>query len=144
MTNPANNAPVPAQRNILVVDDDTFMRNTLQRLLLLQRCYEVRCLEDGSRVLEVVREWPADLILLDTRMTGKDGLTVCRDVRREAGLQGIRIIVLSGSVEADIRQVALDAGADAYLEKPFDSRELLMTIKKLINPDNPDRPPAAA
>lgn len=132
------------RRNILVVDDDELMRRTLQRLLMLQRHYDVRCLADGALVMDEIRQWRPHLIVLDTRMTGKDGLTVCREIRQDARLDEIRIIVLSGALDQDLEHVVLAAGADAYFEKPFDSQALLSAIRNLVFPDNPDRPPATA
>ena len=114
--------------SLLVVDDDPAVRAMLTEYLGGHR-YEVRGAEDGTAMrAEIERELP-DLILLDIRMPGEDGLTLARYLRERYDV-GIIMVTASGDVVD--RVVGLEIGADDYVAKPFDPRELLARIKSVL------------
>ena len=88
---------------------------------------------DGQAALEVVRDERPDLALLDLTMPRLDGLRACAALRSDPELAGTRVLVLTGRDQPDDRAAARDAGADAYLVKPFSSLALLEAVKRLTD-----------
>jgi two-component system phosphate regulon response regulator OmpR len=114
--------------NLLVVDDDASVRNML-REYLSGHGFAVRVAGDGQTMrAELERELP-DLVLLDLRLPGEDGLTLARFLREHYDL-GIVMVTASG--DTIDRVVGLEVGADDYIAKPFDPRELLARIKSVL------------
>jgi DNA-binding response OmpR family regulator len=114
--------------SVLVVDDDPGVRAMLLEYLGGHR-YEVRAAADGTEMrAEIERDLP-DLILLDIRMPGEDGLTLARYLRERYDV-GIIMVTASGDVVD--RVVGLEIGADDYVAKPFDPRELLARVKSVL------------
>ena len=121
---------------ILIVDDDVSMANALQRLLILEKMYTVRVLNEGSNINQKIREWEPHLVVIDVKMRGIDGFDVCSQIRQEPKNDKIRIIAISGTVdEADAKKM-LEIGADAYFEKPFNNKELCMEIIRLLTAEH--------
>ena len=113
---------------LLIVDDDPSVRAMLTEYLAGHR-YDVRAAESGAAMrAEIERDLP-DLILLDIRMPGEDGLTLARYLRERYDV-GIIMVTASGDVVD--RVVGLEIGADDYVAKPFDPRELLARIKSVL------------
>lgn len=116
-------------KRILIVDDDQEIRELLESYLS-KNGYAVQALEDGSRLLQALQaEPPTDLIVLDLMMPGDDGFSLCRQVRAESTTP---IIMLTASAEETDRIVGLEMGADDYVAKPFNPRELLARIKAVL------------
>ncbi|MEH6628044.1 MAG: response regulator [Motiliproteus sp.] len=116
-------------KRILIVDDDQEIRELLQSYLS-NNGYQVQALEDGSRLLEQLQAPPPiDLIVLDLMMPGDDGFSLCRQVRAKSQ---VPIIMLTASAEDTDRIVGLEMGADDYVAKPFNPRELLARIKAVL------------
>lgn len=114
--------------NLLIVDDDTSVRQML-REYLAGHGFAVRMAGDGQTMrAEIERELP-DLVLLDLRLPGEDGLTLARFLREHYDL-GIVMVTASGDTVD--RVVGLEVGADDYIAKPFDPRELLARIKSVL------------
>jgi DNA-binding response OmpR family regulator len=114
--------------SLLIVDDDPGVRAMLVEYLGGHR-YEVRAAENGVAMrAEIERDLP-DLILLDIRMPGEDGLTLARYLRERYDV-GIIMVTASGDVVD--RVVGLEIGADDYVAKPFDPRELLARVKSVL------------
>ncbi|MBU2548723.1 MAG: response regulator transcription factor [Proteobacteria bacterium] len=114
----------PSQR-VLIIDDDI----KLQRLLkdyLEGYGYRVATRPDGLEAMDAVLRETPDIIILDIMMPGKDGLEVLRDIRRQAS---VPVIMLTAKGEDADRIVGLELGADDYLPKPFNPRELVARIK---------------
>jgi PAS domain S-box-containing protein len=111
---------------ILLADDNTDMREYLQRLLREQ--FEVVAVADGESALENARELRPDLILSDVMMPRLDGFGLLRAVRADQDLKGIPLILLSARAGEESRVEGLGAGADDYLVKPFSARELLARV----------------
>ena len=114
--------------NLLVVDDDPSIRAMLIEYLG-GHGYAVRAVGDGTAMrAEMERELP-DLILLDLRLPGEDGLTLARRLREQVD---VGIVMVTGSADVVDRVVGLELGADDYVAKPFDPRELLARIKSVL------------
>ena len=113
---------------ILVVDDDPQIRRVM-RVTLTGHSYEVNDARSGEEALDKIRESRFDLVLLDMNMPGMGGLETCREIRRQSEIPIIMLTVRD--TEAD-KIVALDAGADDYVTKPFGSGELLARIRAAL------------
>ena len=118
-----------AEAAILVVDDDAPIRRMLSRTLGAEG-YEVALAADGSDALVEVERSVPDLIVLDIAMPGLDGVTVARRLRAR-GLS-VPILMLTARDELHDRVTGLDAGADDYLVKPFETDELLARVRALL------------
>ena len=114
---------------ILVVDDDSRIRDLLRRYLM-QEGFEVMLAEDGKALSRIMLRDTADLIVLDLMMPGEDGLSICRRLR--ATNARTPIIMLTAKGEDIDRIVGLEVGADDYLGKPFNPRELLARIHAVL------------
>jgi DNA-binding response OmpR family regulator len=118
-------------KRILVVDDQEDIRELVRMTLELDG-YEVHEAENGDLGLQAVSRLQPDLMLLDVMMPGSlDGLGVCRAVRRAPPSRKLRIVMLSAKGQKADQQAGLDAGADAYLAKPFSPRELLQVVSRM-------------
>lgn len=113
---------------VLVIDDDYKLQNLL-RDYLESYGFEVSSLPDGSRVLETLAETRPDLVILDVMMPGKDGIEVLREMRTKTD---VPVIMLTARGEETDRIVGLELGADDYLPKPFNPRELLARIRAVL------------
>src|SRR6202047_2743610 len=114
--------------NILVVDDEAQITRVL-KTTLSGHGYGIRAAADGEEALQIMKDWPPDLIMTDLRMPNMDGLELCRRVRAQSRTP---IIVLSVKGEEAIKVEALDAGADDYITKPFSVNELLARIRATL------------
>ncbi len=114
---------------ILVVDDDARIRDLLRRYLT-QEGFEVILAEDGKALNRLMLRETADLIVLDLMMPGEDGLSICRRLR--AANVRTPIIMLTAKGEDVDRIVGLEVGADDYLGKPFNPRELLARVHAVL------------
>ena len=113
---------------IMVVDDDPNIRE-LVRLYLEKEGFEVTCAERGDEAVKVFRASPPNLMLLDVMLPGMDGWQVCREVRK---ISNIPIIMLTAKDETFDKVLGLELGADDYIVKPFDMKELVARIKAVI------------
>ncbi len=114
--------------HILVVDDHSEIRDLLKRFLE-QHGMRVSCARDGKEMKRLLDEREFDLLVLDLMMPGEDGLTLCRELRAKSRLP---IIMLTAMGEETDRIIGLEMGADDYLSKPFNPRELLARIKAVM------------
>jgi DNA-binding response OmpR family regulator len=115
---------------ILVVDDEVPVALSIERSL--RREYQVRVAHSGAEALKIARRTHPDLIVLDIIMPGMDGLEVCREFRRDPVLESVPILFLTAKGHVEDRVVGLEAGADDYLTKPFDVRELLLRVEAIL------------
>ena len=113
---------------ILLVDDERALREPLAEYLGKQH-FDVIEAEDASKARSALRDGPVDLVLLDIMMPGEDGLSLCRYL---AAQDGIPVILLTAKGEAMDRIIGLEIGADDYIVKPFDPRELIARIKTVL------------
>lgn len=114
--------------HILVVDDDHDIRSLLADYLHTNG-YMVHVAADGSGMKQVLREQKIDLLVLDLNLPGEDGLTLCRNLRSQSSLP---IVMLTARGESLDRILGLEMGADDYLAKPFEPRELLARIRSVM------------
>lgn len=122
---------------ILVVEDEERIRQFLQRGLSFEG-YRVDVAEDGATGLELARENPPDLVLLDIMLPGDlDGFEVCRRLRE---VSDVPILMLTAKEAVEDRVAGLDAGADDYLVKPFAFNELLARMRALLRRVQPSQP----
>ena len=117
-----------SHKHILVVDDDSGLRELLQQYLSEQG-YNVAAVNDGPAMEQHLAEHAADLVILDLMLPGEDGLTLARKLRMRGGQP---IIMLSARGEDIDRIIGLEVGADDYLAKPFNPRELLARIRSVL------------
>lgn len=117
-----------SNKHILVVDDDIGLRELLQQYLSEQG-YSVDAVADGSAMERHLAEHAADLVILDLMLPGEDGLTLARKLRVRGDQP---IIMLSARGEDIDRIIGLEVGADDYLAKPFNPRELLARIRSVL------------
>ena len=114
---------------ILVVDDDPKVLSLMDRGLAFEG-YAVDVAADGHTALEIARDRPPHLVILDVMLPGIDGVEVCRRLRANA--DDVAILMLTGRASVPARVEGLDAGADDYLVKPFAFDELLARIRALL------------
>jgi two-component system OmpR family response regulator len=127
----ATRPPYPSARNgprLLVVDDDREIRDLLSALLT-RKGYKVSTAREAQEMRQVLASSRVDLIILDLMLPGKDGLAICRELRAS---KAIPIIMLTARGEPTDRIVGLEIGADDYLPKPFEVRELEARIKAVL------------
>lgn len=121
---------------ILAIEDEERIRQFLQRGLSFEG-YRVDTAPDGQLGLELARENPPDLVLLDLMLPGMDGLEVCRRIR---AVSDVPILMLTAKETIEDRVIGLDAGADDYLVKPFAFDELMARVRALLRRSQPSQP----
>jgi two-component system, OmpR family, response regulator MtrA len=121
---------------VLVVDDDTALAEMLGIVLRGEGFEPVFC-GDGERAMSAFRESRPDLVLLDLMLPGKDGIEVCRDIRRESG---VPIVMLTAKGDTVDVVLGLESGADDYIVKPFKPKELVARIRARIRRTDEPRP----
>ena len=126
------------KQKILIVDDDNNIAELIA-LYLTKECFETLIVNDGESALTAVDSFAPSLILLDLMLPGIDGYQVCREVRAKSA---IPIIMLSAKGEIFDKVLGLELGADDYMEKPFDSKELVAWVKAVLRRYKPS--PAAS
>ncbi len=114
--------------HLLVVDDDREICDLVSRFLK-RHGYRVTVARDGREMKRALADWRIDLVILDLMLPGEDGLTLCRTLRAESD---VPIIMLTAMGEETDRIVGLEMGADDYVPKPFNPRELLARIKAVL------------
>ncbi|HEX9126872.1 MAG TPA: response regulator transcription factor [Methylomirabilota bacterium] len=125
----------------LLIDDDARL-GTLVAEYLGQHEIDVTTVGDGPRGLAAIQKHRPDLVLLDLMLPGMDGLEVCRKIRATAEWSGLPVIMLTAKGEDVDKVVGLEVGADDYLAKPFNPRELLARIRAVLRRANPAATPA--
>jgi DNA-binding response OmpR family regulator len=121
---------------VLVIEDDEEIADVLRRSLRAEG-YEVRAAGDGVEALDVAAAYMPDLVVLDLGLPRLDGVEVCRRLRADGD---VPILILTARAETEDRVAGLDSGADDYLVKPFERKELLARIRALLR----RRPPRGA
>lgn len=116
------------KQKILIVDDDTNI-SELVSLYLTKEHFETMCAEDGYEALEKFRDFQPDLILLDLMLPGLDGYEICKEIRKTSN---VPIIMVSAKGEVFDKVLGLELGADDYIIKPFDPKELVARVKAIL------------
>ena len=126
---------------VLVVDDESDVTELLH-YRLEQEGYRVATLNNPLACIAKVREFEPDLMLLDIMMPGLSGIQLCRIIRADPSMKDIPIIFLSARGEVEDRIKGLEAGAEDYLSKPFNTNELLLRISKMLSRSDSRTEPA--
>ena len=121
------------KQKILIVDDDSNIAELIS-LYLTKECYDTTIVNDGVDALESFKNNNYNLILLDLMLPGVDGYEVCREIRKTSN---IPIIMLSAKGEIFDKVLGLELGADDYIIKPFDSKELVARVKAVLRRTTP-------
>ena len=116
------------KQRILIVDDDESIAELIS-LYLKKECFEPLMVYDGEKALEAYPEFKPDLVLLDLMLPGMDGYQVCREIRAKGDTP---VIMLSAKGEVFDKVLGLELGADDYMIKPFDSKELVARVKAVL------------
>jgi len=116
------------KQKILIVDDDESIAELIS-LYLTKECYETKVVHTGEDAILEFNAWNPNLILLDIMLPGIDGYQVCRDIRV---MSNTPIIMLSAKSEVFDKVLGLEFGADDYIMKPFDSKEMVARVKAVL------------
>jgi two-component system phosphate regulon response regulator OmpR len=116
-------------KRILIVDDDLRLRELLKKFLT-QQGFKVTCVEDGSEMDLIMMQHEFDLLVLDIMLPGEDGLCLCKRVHSE--LPNVGIIMLTAKGDDDDKIFGLELGADDYVAKPFNPKELVARIHAIL------------
>jgi len=119
------------KRRVLIVDDEPNIVLSLE-FLLKQQGYEVRVARDGEEALAAAEDWRPDLIVLDVMLPGLDGFEVCRRLRERPENAALKILLLTARGREVERVRGLEEGADAYVRKPFSTRQMMITVAELL------------
>ena len=118
-------------KRILIADDEPNIVMSLQ-FLMEQAGYEVRAVNDGDETLRALDEFRPDLVLLDVMMPKRNGYEICQVIRETPGFQRIKVLMLTAKGRDVDVEKGLGLGADAYVTKPFATRELVARVKSLL------------
>ena len=124
-----NQAKIPAR--ILVVDDEDRNRRLLAAMLEAEG-YSATEAADGAQALELARQSPPDLVLLDIMMPGMDGYEVARALKADAATQAIPVVMVTALDDRESRLRGLEAGAEEFVTKPVDRNELRVRVRNLL------------
>ncbi|MCR5691286.1 MAG: response regulator transcription factor [Eubacterium sp.] len=116
------------KKKILIVDDDQNIANLIS-LYLTKECFDCQTAENGEEALKLHDTFEPDLVLLDIMLPGIDGYDVCREIRKN---HSTPIIMLSAKGEVFDKVLGLELGADDYIIKPFDSKEMVARVKAVL------------
>lgn len=122
------NVHMASKQKILIVDDDTNIAELIS-LYLTKECFDTHMVHDGEQALTAFETFEPNLILLDLMLPGIDGYQVCREIRAKSSTP---IIMLSAKGEIFDKVLGLELGADDYIEKPFDAKELVARVKAVL------------
>ena len=128
------------KQKILIVDDDNNIAELIS-LYLTKECYDTKIVNDGEQALIAFEHYKPNMLLLDLMLPGIDGYQVCREIRAKSD---VPIIMLSAKGEVFDKVLGLELGADDYILKPFDSKELVARGKAVLRRFQPAKPEAYA
>ncbi len=124
-----------SKQKILIVDDDENIAELIS-LYLAKECYDTKCVHDGEEAIHAFESYAPNLVLLDLMLPGMDGYQVCREIRSKASTP---IIMLSAKGEVFDKVLGLELGADDYMIKPFDTKELVARVKAVLRRYQPTK-----
>ena len=122
--------------NILLVEDEKSIV-TLIKYNLEKEGFKVFCSETGEDALKIIKEKTPDLVILDWMLPDTSGIDVCRQIKIDKKFKNIPVLILTAKGEPDDKIKGLEVGADDYVTKPFNNKELLLRIKSLIKRSKP-------
>jgi two-component system, cell cycle response regulator DivK len=118
---------------VLIVDDNPF-NVKLARYLLTAEGFDVRVAENAEEALTVIASWAPELVLMDLRLPGTDGLALTRTLRANPANHGVAIIAFSAEATKEEERSALGAGCNGYISKPIDTRTFAATVRCHLGP----------
>ena len=118
-------------KKVLIADDEQNIVISLE-FLMKREGYQVEVANDGEEAVRRIRAWRPDLVLLDVMMPKKSGFEVCQEIRSDPEMAGIRILMLTAKGRDTEVAKGLALGADAYMTKPFSTRELVDKVRNLL------------
>ena len=125
-----------SRQKIMIVDDDAHIAELIS-LYLTKECFDTNIVLDGEEALKQFELYQPNLILLDLMLPGMDGYQVCRAIRQKSS---VPIIMLSAKGEIFDKVLGLELGADDYMVKPFDSKELIARVKAVLRRYHKEKP----
>ena len=117
-----------AKQKILIIDDDNDIAELIS-LYLTEECFETSIINDGNDAMAAFGSFSPDLVILDLMLPGKDGYQICREIRM---VSDVPIIMLSAKTETFDKVLGLELGADDYVIKPFDTKELVARVHAIL------------
>ena len=117
-----------AKQKILIIDDDNDIAELIS-LYLTKECFETSIINDGNDAMAAIGSFSPDLVILDLMLPGKDGYQICREIRM---VSDVPIIMLSAKTETFDKVLGLELGADDYVIKPFDTKELVARVHAIL------------
>ena len=123
------------RQKIMIVDDDENIAELIS-LYLTKECFNTRIVHDGESAMREFDTYGPNLVLLDLMLPGMDGYQVCRELRQRSS---VPIIILSAKGEVFDKVLGLELGADDYMIKPFDSKELVARVKAVLRRFQPEK-----
>jgi len=140
------NMPIPAaldetrrKKRILIIDDDRHLVDLIRRTLQMEKIYEVKAAHDGFSGGRAFSDFKPDLAVLDINMPGLDGYQVCENIREDTAYKNVKILVISGQGDDEVKQKIFDLGANAFMPKPFETTVLVKKIEKLLGIKEEDK-----
>ena len=127
-----------ARRTVLIVDDDEDLLILIQHALSLEG-FDPICSPNGVNIKAIVARKRPDILLLDIRMNGTDGITICKELKRNPETASIPVIMFSGN--DDLKALSLECGADGYITKPFKTDDFRETLRAVLVPPQTINPP---
>lgn len=118
-------------KRVLIADDEANIVASLE-FLMEQAGYEVKIAADGNEALALVASFAPDLVLLDVMMPGRNGYEVCQRLKGDPATRDVKVVMLSAKGRDIEVAKGLDLGADAYVTKPFSTRDLAVRIRELL------------
>jgi len=119
------------QRKILIVEDEVSLLK-LESILLTTRGYKVSGVTDGLKALEEIKKDMPDLVLLDIMIPGIDGFEVCRRIKADPVTANLPVVMLTAKKSSADQARGIEAGADAYITKPFKSAKIIEVVEELL------------
>jgi DNA-binding response OmpR family regulator len=119
-------------KTVLIIEDEADIQNFVSRVLELEG-YQTLQANDGEKGMEIIRENPVALVLLDLRLPGRDGWSILTEIRQDIELSKIPVIVITAVADAPQRKRTLHMGADKYLVKPLSAHSLAKNIASVLH-----------
>lgn len=119
--------------HVLLIEDEPNITEAV-RFILSRDGWQVSCHADGATAVEEVARVRPDVVVLDVMLPGRSGFDILRDIRADAGLSGLPVLMLTAKGQSKDRERAEALGASAFMTKPFSNAEVLACLRRLVQP----------